>query len=90
MKKMIALTGVLAMMLFASCKDKKEDTPAAPATPPAAENPAPPPAPEPQVEEDGTSVKLNEDGVSVKNKDGDNESNVTITDEKKELEIKTD
>lgn len=89
MKKIIALTGVLAMMLFASCKDKKQDTP--PATPPAAENPAPPPAPEPQVEdEDGTSIKLNEDGVSVKNKDGDNESNVTITDDKKELEIKTD
>ncbi|GGB71166.1 hypothetical protein GCM10007424_08970 [Flavobacterium suaedae] len=89
MKKIVALTGVLAMMLFASCKDKKQDTP--PATPPPAESPAPPPAPEPQVEdEDGTSIKLNEDGVSVKNKDGENESNVTVTDDKKELEINTD
>lgn len=89
MKKIITLTGVFAMMLFASCKDKKQETP--PPSTPAVEDPTPPPAPEPQVEdEDGTSIKLNEDGVSVKNKDGDNESNVTITDDKKELEIKTD
>lgn len=89
MKKLIMLSGVMAITLLASCKDKKE-TP--PPTPPAVEDPAPPPAPEPAVQQesnDGTSVKINEDGVSIKNKEGDNESNVTITDDKKEVNIKT-
>lgn len=90
MKKLIMLSGVMAIALLTSCKDKKE-TP--PATPPAVEDPAPPLAPEPTVQEednDGTSVNINEDGVSIKNKDGDNQSNVTITDDKKEVNIKTD
>ncbi|KAF2513039.1 hypothetical protein E0W72_01045 [Flavobacterium arcticum] len=87
MKKLILLSGVMAFALFTSCKDKKE-TP--PPTPPTVEDPAPPPAPEPVAEEDGTSVSISEDGVSVKNKNGDNESNVTITDDKKEVNIKTD
>ena len=90
MKKLILLTGVMALALFTSCKDKKE-TP--PGTPPAVENPAPPPAPAPEVQQedkDGTSVNINEDGVSIKNKDGEKESNVTFTDEKKEINIKTD
>ena len=82
MKKVILLSGVVALLLFASCKDKKENTP-----------PAPPPAPEPTVQEenkDGTSVSINQDGVSIENKDGEKESNVTITDKKKEINIKTD
>ena len=88
MKKLILLTGVMALTLLTSCKDKKE-TP--PPTPPTVEDPAPPPAPEPTVEEEnGTSIKVNEDGVSVKSKDGEKESNVTITDDKKEVNIKTD
>ena len=91
MKKVILLSGVVALLLFASCKDKKENTP--PATPPPVESPAPPPAPEPTVQEenkDGTSVSINQDGVSIENKDGEKESNVTITDKKKEINIKTD
>lgn len=87
MKKMIILSGVMALAFLTSCKDKKET---APPTPPVVEDPAPPPAPEPAAEEDGTSVSISEDGVSVKSKDGEKESNVTITDDKKEVKIKTD
>lgn len=93
MKKLVVLTAAVALTLFASCKENKEEVPA---TPPTVEDPAPPPSPEPTVntteteDEDGTSISINNDGVSVKDKNGKNESNVTITDDKKGVEIKRD
>ncbi|MBY8962284.1 hypothetical protein KJK34_05920 [Flavobacterium sp. D11R37] len=97
MRKMMMLSGAIAALLLASCKDKKEE-PEMPATPPPVENPAPPATPEPTVnttvpveeDNDGTSVNINEDGVSVQNKNGDKENNVTISRDKKEIQIKTD
>ena len=101
MKKLIAISGVLAITLLASCKDNKEER-EMPATPPPVEDPAPPARPAPTTnttvtttttttEEDpnGTSVNVNPDGVSVRNKDGDKENNVTISRDKKELQIQT-
>lgn len=94
MKKIVIMSGIVAMTLLASCKDKKEEVPPPPQP---VENPAPPATPEPTVnttveneEKDGTSVRINGDGVSVQNKNGDNESNVTISGDKKEVEIRRD
>jgi hypothetical protein len=91
------LSGVVAALLLASCKDKKEE-PEVPVTPPPVENPAPPATPEPTVnttvpaeeDNDGTSVNINENGVSVQNKNGNKENNVTISSDKKEIKIETD
>ena len=50
-KNMFVLAGLVSVLALVGC-DKKEEAPAAPATPPAASAPAPAPAPAPTVASD--------------------------------------
>lgn len=97
MKKLAFFAGIAGLLAFSSCRDKKEPIPP---TPPPVENPEPPAAPQPQVntttvtteeeEKDGTSFSIGKDGVQVENKDGDKESNVTISRKKSEIKFQTE
>jgi len=103
MKKVIMMAG-LSLIMLASCKKKEDPAPVTP-PPVEEPAPEPTPQPQTnnttststttttttkaEEEPDGTSVSIGKDGVSIQSKDGEKKNNVTITNQKKEVEIKT-
>ncbi len=87
MKKIILLTGALAMTVLVSCKDNQTDPPPPP-EPVVHDEPAPvPPPPEPEAA-DGTSIQVGSDGVSLDTKDGTRSTSVDVRDGGAAVEIK--
>ena len=82
MKKTLFTIGILTTIAL-GCDNRKNDG----EVPPPAE-PTPAPAPAPEKREDGTTIKINEEGVSYENKDGNDESNVQISTDTTNIEIK--
>lgn len=91
MKKVLMIAGMAVMLSVASCKDKKEE-PVTPPPPPPVENPSADPAPQPitQEEKDGTSINVSSDGVQVESKNGENKTDVNLSKDNQNIEIKTD
>ena len=82
MKKTLLMIGFLATMAL-GCDNRKNDGDVPPP-----EEPTPAPAPAPEEREDGTTLKINEEGVSYENKKGDDESNIQISTDTTNIEIK--
>ncbi|TPD71167.1 hypothetical protein [Flavobacterium microcysteis] len=92
MKKLIIITGLIALFAFASCREDKKIPEPAPKTPPV-DNPTPPPSPKTGIpaetpEEDGTSISVKKDGASVETKDGKNKTDISVSKNDASVEIK--
>src|SRR5688572_7461345 len=81
MKKLLPALFLLAF----ACNQKQESTPPAPAPDP---EPVAAPAPVPEKNPDGTTIKMNDDGIIYENRDGSNKSEVQISGDSTNIEIK--
>ncbi len=92
MKKLIIITGLIAVFAFASCREDKKVPDPAPKTPPV-DNPTPPPSPTTGIptetqEDDGTSISVKKDGASIETKDGKNKTDINVSKNDASVEIK--
>jgi hypothetical protein len=72
----------LTLAFFTACQEKPKDTP------PPVTNPEPVKEVPKTTQDDGTSIKIDNNGVDVQSKDGNNKTDVKISRDTTELEIK--
>lgn len=88
MKKLIIITGIIALFAFASCREDKKVPDPAPKTPPV-DNPTPPPSPKTGTpEEEGTNISIQKDGAAIETKDGKNKTDISVSKNDASVEIK--
>ncbi len=90
MKSIAFLFSTLTIMALSSCSSSTETTtitePAAEASAPA--KPSSSDKPAEKTDQKSTELNVSDDGITVKSKDGDKETNVELTEDKKSVIIK--